>query len=256
MYKLDKAATAAAVVGLSIAPIAAHADSTPVTLVYNFTYSSKQAVQARDSGNSAESVDTETETLAGGTADNGISHYSGYLDDKGTMTVQVVGTEQDGGLVVNISEAGQNTRRASPATCVVYGNTRVICDPNKTVYTEEYTLLRFLGLKFVDPSQLDANKHWAATGLSGPGLAVAADYTINSTNNGQMQIGEKRIIKAAGVGHLTTDVETKIGYDFNRSVPMSVDEYAAQYTDGGLKGTSTTIYQTTLNLVSDTMAKT
>jgi hypothetical protein len=256
MYKLSKAAAAAGIAALALGPLDANADSTSATLVYNFTYSSNQKIQARDSDENAETSATGMggTALSGGT--NGISHYGGALSDKGTMTVQVVGTEQDGGLVVNISEAGEQTRRASPATCVVYGNTRVICDPNKTVYTEEYTLLRFLGLKFVDPSQLDANKHWTPTGLSAPGMVVAADYTINSNNNGQMQIGEKRIIKAAGVGHLTTDVETKIGYDFNRSVPMSVDEYAAQYTDGGLKGTSTTIYQTTLNLVSDTMAKT
>jgi hypothetical protein len=255
MYTLNKV-LAAGIAALSFAPCAAYADSTPTTLVYNFTYSSKQAIQARDSADNAEPIDVATQSLAGGTANNGISHYGGALDDKGTMTVQVIGTEQDGGLVVNISEAGQQTRRAPPATCVVYGNTRVICDPNKTVYTEEYTLLRFLGAKFVDPNQLDANKHWAATGLSNPSLTVTADYSINGNNNGQMQIGEKRIVKASGVGHLTTDVETKIGYDFNRSLPVSVDEYAAQYTDGGLKGTSTTIYQTTLQLVSDTMAKT
>ena len=260
MYTLNKV-LAAGIAALSFAPCAAYADSTPTTLVYNFTYSSKQAIQARDSDENAETTAENNPTLkssgtalSGGT--NGISHYGGALDDKGTMTVQVVGTEQDGGLVVNISEAGQQTRRAPAATCVVYGNTRVICDPNKTVYTEEYTLLRFLGANFVDPSQLDANKHWAATGLSNPSLTVTADYSINGNNNGQMQIGERRIVKATGVGHLTTDVETKIGYDFNRSLPVSVDEYAAQYTDGGLRGTSTTIYQTTLNLVSDTMAKT
>jgi hypothetical protein len=255
MYTLKKA-LAAGIAALSFAPCAAYADSTPTTLVYNFTYSSKQAIQARDSADSAESIDVATQQLAGGTANNGISHYGGTLDDKGTMTVEVIGTEKDGGLVVNISEAGQQLRRAPPATCVVYGNTRVICDPNKTVYTEEYTLLRFLGAKFVDPNQLDANKHWATTGLGGPDLKVSADYTINRNDGGQMQIGEKRIVKATGVGHLTTDVDTKIGYDFNRSLPVSVEEYAAQYTDGGLKGTSTTIYQTTLQLVSDTMAKT
>jgi hypothetical protein len=254
MLKIQEILAAGATAVMLLAPAAARADSTPTTLVYNFTYSSKQAIQARDSSDNVESIDVATQELAGGS--NGISHYGGALDDKGTMTVQVVGTEQDGGLVVNISEAGQQTRRAPAATCVVYGNTRVICDPNKTVYTEEYTLLRFLGQKFVDPNQLDANKHWAATGLSNPSLTVTADYSINGNNNGQMQIGEKRIVKATGVGHLTTDVETKIGYDFNRSLPVTVDEYAAQYTDGGLKGTSTTIYQTTLNLVSDTMAKT
>ncbi len=252
MRTLSKVLAASGLAALSFAPGAAYAGSPGPTLVYDFTYSSKQSIQARDSSDSAESINTGG--LAGG--NNGISHYSGALDDKGTMTVQVVGTEQDGGLVVNISEAGQQTRRAPAATCVVYGNTRVICDPNKTVYTEEYTLLRFLGGKFVDPSQLDANKHWTATGLSNPSLTVTADYSINGNNNGQMQIGEKRIVKALGAGHLTTDVETKIGYDFNRSVPVSVDEYATQYTDGGLKGTSTTIYQTTLNLVSDTNANT
>ena len=249
-------AVAAITASLSLAPTVVFADSPPVQLVYNFTYSSNQQIAARDSSNSIESVDTEMLELAGGTADNGISHYGGAVSDKGTMTVQVIGTEQDGGLVVNISEAGQQARRAPAATCVVYGSTRVICDPNKTVYTEEYTLLRFLGGKFVDPSQLDANKHWTATGLNGPALVVSADYTINGNNNGQMQIGEKRIIKASGVGHLTTDVETKIGYDFNRGLPTSVDEYATQYTDAGLKGTSTTIYQTTLRLVSDTVGKT
>jgi hypothetical protein len=252
MYALNKVFAAAGLAALSFAPSVACAASAGPTLVYNFTYSSKQSIQARDASDSAESINTGA--LAGGS--NGISHYSGALDDKGTMTVQVVGTEQDGGLVVNISEAGQQTRRAPAATCVVYGNTRVICDPNKTVYTEEYTLLRFLGAKFVDPNQLDADKHWAATGLGGPSLTVLADYTINGNNNGQMQIGEKRIVKAYGVGHLTTDVETKIGYDFDRSLPISVNEYAAQYTDGGLKGTSTTIYQTTLQLVSDTVGKT
>ncbi|MGA2760168.1 MAG: hypothetical protein ABSF08_07630 [Candidatus Cybelea sp.] len=254
MHTTNKVLVAAAIAASSFAPSAAYADSTATTLVYNFTYSSKQSIQARDSSDSAEAIDVATQELAGGT--NGISHYGGALDDKGTMTVEVIGTEKDGGLVVNISEAGQQTRRAPAATCVVYGNTRVICDPNKTVYTEEYTLLRFLGAKFVDPNQLDANKHWTPTGLGGPSLTVTADYTINGNDNGQMQIGEKRIVKAYGVGHLTTDVEAKIGYDFNRSLPVSVDEYAAQYTDGGMRGTSTTIYQTTLQLVSDTMAKT
>jgi hypothetical protein len=55
---------------------------------------------------------------------------------------------------------------------------------------------------------------------------------------------------------LTTDIQTKVGYDFAQSLPTSVDEYVTQRHDNGAVGTSTTIYQTTLNLVSDTMAKT
>jgi hypothetical protein len=50
-------------------------------------------------------------------------------------------------------------------------------------------------------------------------------------------------------------VETKIGYDMSRVVPATVAEYVTQRQDRGVKGMATTIYQTTLQLVSDTMAK-
>jgi hypothetical protein len=71
-----------------------------------------------------------------------------------------------------------------------------------------------------------------------------------------MQISETRSLRAPGGGSLTTDIQTKVGYDFAQSLPTSVDEYVTQRHDNGAVGTSTTIYQTTLNLVSDTMAKT
>ncbi|HZY95901.1 MAG TPA: hypothetical protein VFE35_02240 [Candidatus Cybelea sp.] len=250
MFKVGALFIATGLIAFSVAPIAVRADSAMGQLVYSFTYSSNQAITARDSANPIENP-AENGELSGG--NNGISHYAGTLNDKGTMTVVVLHQQPDGGLVVTISEEGQNVRRAPAAMCVVYGNTNVICDPNKTVYTEEYTLLRFLGSNFVDPAQVDANRHWAVSQDSG-NTSVKADYTINSNNNGMMQIGENRKIRRAGGGSLTTDVQTKIGYDFKRSVPTSVDEYVQQRHDNGVVGTSTTIYQTTLNLVSDSMA--
>ena len=252
---LTRLTIAALIASLWMAPSIARADTAMGQLVYNFTYSAKQNIAARDSTDSAESY---VNGSGGGTAlapgGNGISQYGGTLTDKGTMTVQIIKKQADGALVVMISEQGEQLRRASPAECVVYGNTHVICDPNKTVYTEEYTLLRFLGGNFVDPSQLDANRHWVVTQDNGLDN-VHADYTINSNDNGMMSIGEKRSVKEYGVGHLTTNVETKIQYNFKQSIPTSVDEYADQYTDSGLKGTSRTIYQTTLSLVSDSLAK-
>lgn len=242
--------------------VAAQAD-TPPTLVYHFTYSANQSVSARDSATSSEAYGSPS-TGGGSTSSNGpsltqssgISHYGGSLDDKGTMTVQIVGKPQaDGGQVVTISESGEQTRRAPEATCVVYGNTQVLCDPNKTVYTEEYTLLRFLGSKFVDPNQLDKNKHWQISQDAGQ-LDVTADYTILTNSSGQMQISETRKLRQAHGGSLTTDVQSKIGYDLGKAVPTSVDEYVTQRHDDGAQGTTTTIYQTTLQLVSDTMAKT
>jgi hypothetical protein len=231
----------------------ARADTTPgTTLVYHFSYSATQNISARDSASSAEGTDANGNPTVNGT---GMSHYGGTLTDKGTMTVNIVKKQADGALVVMISEQGDSIRRASPAECVVYGNTHVICDPNKTVYTEEYTLLRFLASNFVDPSELDSNKHWQIV-QDVNNDHVTADYIIDSNNNGAMQIAEKRTITESGPGRLTTDINTKIGYDFTRTVPTTVDEYAQQYTDAGIRGSQRTIYQTTLQLVSDTTAKT
>ncbi len=254
MTRLGRFLSIAGIAAILSAPVASRADSTMGQLVYAFTYSGNQEVTARDSSNGAEDY-ASTANGPEATQSNGISHYGGVLEDKGTMTVQLVHQQPDGALIVMISEQGQETRRAPPAECVVYGNTHVICDPNKTVYPEEYTLLRFLGRNFVDPSQLDATRHWTITQDSG-GTNVHADYVINSNNNGKMQISETRSIREAGGGSLTTDIQTKVGYDFAQSLPTSVDEYVTQRHDNGAVGTSRTIYQTTLNLVSDSMAKT
>jgi len=258
--------TLIAAVATTLAPVLpAIADQSGGTLVYKFTYSANQAIQARDASDSAVGYggtgtggatagQAATTGMPSPTQTNGISHYGGTLTDKGTMTVDIKGRQADGGLIVSISEQGENLRKAPPATCVVYGNTNVICDPNKTVYTEEYTLLRFLGANFVDPNQIDPNKHWRIGPSTSQGQTVQADYSIASNSGGNMQIGETRKIVMTGAGKLETDIEAKVGYDYNRTVPMSVDEYATQRTDAGLSGNSTTTYQTTLSLVSDSLA--
>ncbi len=253
MSRINRIAAGAATAAVLLLPSVARADSTAGQLVYNFTYSASQHVTARDSNDSAETVSSETGNITGGS--NGISHYGGSLDDKGTMTVQILGKQADGGVIVSIAEQGQNIRRAPSATCVVYGNTRAICDPNKTVYTEEYTLLRFMGSNFIDPNVVDAKRHWQITQNS-PTMNVTADYILGPTTTSNVQVSETRKIRQSGGGSLTTDTEAKIGYDMSRSVPTSVDEYVTQRHDNGVVGTSTTIYQTTLQLVSDTMART
>ncbi|HEY2476522.1 MAG TPA: hypothetical protein VGI19_17210 [Candidatus Cybelea sp.] len=214
-------------------------------LVYAFTYGSDQDTYARDSKNPAEAIDP-ADRLG-----SGISHYHGSLTDKGTMTVHIEHLQDDGGLIVTISEQGENVRDAPTATCVVYSSTRVICDPNKTVYPEEYTLLRFLGTSFVDPSRMDAKRHWTLTQNS-RSLNVQADYTVSSVSNGIMKIAENRHIRPVGGGSQRVDVQTDIGYDFNRAIPTSIDEYATQRLDNGVGGTTTTVYQTTLTLVEST----
>ncbi|MGC2633346.1 MAG: hypothetical protein WA215_03930 [Candidatus Cybelea sp.] len=250
---------------LLLLPSVARADTPVPTLIYNFTYSASQNINAKDSSNPAEDYGAPStgggknpSTGGGNSPSNpgsGTSHYETGLNDKGTMTVGVLGKQSDGGLIVSISEDGQQTRRAPAATCVVYGNTHVICDPNKTVYTEEYTLLRFLGQNFVDPTNIDAKRHWQVVQDS-PSMKVTADYVIGPTTTSDVQISETRKIVTPGQSNVTTDVESKIGYDMSRIVPTTVQEYVTQRQDRGVSGMATTIYQTTLQLVSDTMAKT
>jgi hypothetical protein len=230
-----------------LSPTLAHADSTTRTLVYNFTYSV-------DNLNSQGASDTGTENLNYMSGPMDMMYHGAASDAKGTITVQVTGTQPDGGLILSVAMQGGNTGNGPPATCVVYGNTRTICDPNKEVYSQEYALLRFLGPKFVDPNQLDANKHWRVT-QDQPNQSMQADYTINGNSAGTMQIGETRKIQEGSARKLTTNVETKIAYDFNRSLPTTIDEYVTQRVDNGIRGTSKTTYQTTLQLVSDTTPK-
>jgi hypothetical protein len=246
------ALTAAAVAALLLAtPSLGRADSTQSQVVYYFTYGSQQEITSRDQQNNTDIAST-TGALSGANVNStsGISDYHGGLNDKGTMTVDMVGLQPDKGLVVNISEAGENTRRAPPATCVVYGNTRVICDPNKTVLPEEYTLLRFLGANFV-PLPLDQNKSWQIE-QNGSNIDVKANYVVTSNSDGQAQISEHRSVSPDTGGSLTTDIQTKIGYDLTHSIPTSVDEYVLQHQDNGVSGTTRTVYQTTLKLVSIT----
>ncbi|MGA8474046.1 MAG: hypothetical protein WB681_03170, partial [Candidatus Cybelea sp.] len=119
MTRLGRFLSIAGIAAILSAPIASRADSTMGQLVYAFTYSANQSVNARDSANQAEAYG---ESGANGNSlaqSSGISHYGGSLNDKGTMTVQLVHQQPDGALVVMISEQGQDVRRAPPAECVV-----------------------------------------------------------------------------------------------------------------------------------------
>ncbi len=204
----------------------------------------QQTTSSRDSANQASAA-------VGG---SGITHYNGSLNDMGTMTVNIMGEQADKGLIVVISEQGKDTRKAPPATCVVYGNTTVLCDPNKTVNTEEYTLLRFLASNFIDPNKIDAKQHWNVN-QAGPTMTINADYTITKVNNNIMSIDESRSVRDKSQGQMTSDIQTKVTYDYGRAVPNTINEYVTQRVEGGVSGSATTIYQTSLQLVSDSLNK-
>lgn len=220
------------------AALAARADTPPLRhLVYSFSYeASQQGAVTNDPGST------------------GRRNYSGALGDKGTITVDVLKEAEDHGLVVVVSEQGQDTRNGASVKCAVYGNTNVFCEPNKPVTNEEYTLLRFLGANFIDPGQIDPKQHWSVSQRSGS-TSLTADYTIKTNDNGVMTIGEKRHLENTAEGTTTSDIETTLDYNYNRLLPTSIDEYSIVRRQGGTEDTAETTYQTTLRLISDSMAK-
>lgn len=218
-------------------------------LVYSFTYGVQGDMTVHSEQGMGYPGQDESSSGSGIVQD-----YNGTMQDKGTITVDVVSEQPDTGLVVKISEQAENTRKADPATCVVYGTTNLICDPNSTINSEELTLLRFIGRNFIDPNKMDDKGHWRLE-ESNAAEATTADYTLAPGKNGIVSIQENRVVKNLGGRPATTDVTTSIVYDVNRQIPTTVTEYAVRRDSSSFSGSMKTTVQTSLNLVSDSMAK-
>ena len=222
----------------AFAPARAGDASAPMRhLVYSFTYESRQ-----------------NGTIPNDPGPGRSSAYTGNLDDSGTITVDVMKEATDRGLVVSVTEQGRSTRSAAAATCAVYGDTNVVCDPTKQINGEEYTLLRFLGVKFIEPARVDAGGHWTISQGKAP-MTVTASYTIESNDDGAMKIEETRHVKDTTGGITTIDTQTKMDYNWKRLLPTAIDEYSSEDRHAGVNGVASTVYQTTLTLQSDSMAK-
>ena len=241
----------------ALLPIAASAQTSATPqrhLVYTFTYGVTTDTQSHTSGMAEQmSGGNASGTNTGGSpgAASGMVDNTAGSDDKGTITADVMREQPDSGLVIVVSEQGQDTRKAAPATCVVFSDTTIVCDPNKRVNSEELTLLRFLGAHFVDPNNLDAKGHWHVE-RDGP-TSTSADYTISKNNNGAMTIDEVRVVKENGAQPLTSNINSTIGYDFNKNVPTSITEYFIQRSEQG-EQYNTIKSETTLSLQTDSMA--
>ncbi len=219
-------------------------------LVYTFTWGTANSTEVHVSGlGNGSPVSAYTPNQIG--EPSGISSFSASNSDKGSITVDVLREQpNDHGLVVTVSEQAQDTRSAVPATCVVFGNTDVICDPSAKINYEELTLLRFLGANFVDPGQIDAKLHWKV-GESNGSYSVSADYTIAKNVNGALTISEDRIVRPTKAE--TSTIDSTIGYDFNRQIPTTITEYAIERSEVGEQYV-TIKTETVLNLQADSMA--
>lgn len=210
-------------------------------LVYSFTYGVTTNLETRSSGI--------------GTTGSGVANDTAGSQDKGTITVDVLKEDSSKGLVVRISETAQGDRNAKPATCVVYGTTATICDPNAIVRDEEVAVLRLLGSNFVDPAKIDAKQHWSQES-SGNGFDTKSDFTIASNDNGVMTIKEQRQDTEKVNGRdQTFETNSTIGYDFNKQVVTSLTQFGQSHELQGQDQYLTKTTQITAQLQTDSMNK-
>jgi len=227
-------------------------------LVYDFTYSNTQTQTAHDSGISSSDSDAKgavgsSGSLAAAAPSSGMAQSSAAASDRGQIVVDINRVQPDGGLVVSISENAHDKRSALPATCVVYGNTNMVCDTSKQINTEELALLRVLGSNFVDPAQIDAKNHWRVD-QSGATNSDVADYSIAATNGNVMKIASLRVLKETGAQGFTATTNGTITYDAQRLVPLGLIEDEILRQNGGMGSYTEVRTQTGLSLVSDSAA--
>lgn len=192
---------------------------------------------------------------AGGGTGSGMTHYAAGNSDKGTITVDVLGVQPDTGLIVSIAEQGRGDRSAAPAMCVVYGIGMVNCDSNAKINEEEMSLMRVLGRNFVNPSLLDAKRHWQNVESTSNAKEIN-DYTIlRDDTNGLLSIDFQRQLTVTGAGGYRADTNGSIAYNQKLSVPTQVkeDTVTRQHLDQGQD--DRVEQQLTLTLMTDSLAQ-
>lgn len=252
-------AAVAAALTIGLGAVASADATAPVRhLVYDFTYTNTQTQTAHDSGiSSSDAANTSAMgsggSLAAAAPVSGVADSNAATSDRGQIVVDVMRVQPDGGLVVSVSEQAHDKRSALPATCVVYGNTNLVCDTSKQINTEELSLLRVLGSNFVDLAQIDAKNHWRVD-QSGPSNSDVADYSIASSNGAVMKIDSLRVLKEQGVQGFTATTNGVITYDAQRLVPLGLVEDEILRQGGGAGSYTEVRTQTGLSLVTDSAA--
>ncbi len=224
------------------------------------TKSLRHLVYAFSVGQQGDQHDTESASgNAGGpmgapVTGSGSTDYGATVSDKGTISIDIMGIQPDKGLVVTVSEAGQNGRNAAADTCAVFADTSTTCQNPQGVNPEEISVIRLLAPHFYDPSALDGKQHWHEGGSNKDG-STSIDFTVTKNVNGMLTISEHRQVTQIGVGAMTMNADSTIGYDLQHFVPTSIKEYSTlrkQLPSGGYFNQTS---DTELTLQSDSMNK-
>lgn len=209
-------------------------------LVYNFDVTLNTTSTVHDSG------------IGGGPISGSTDYHAGNMD-KGQIAVDVMAVQQDGGLVVQVSENAQNTRNSVPTMCVAYGNGAVVCDQSHgDVNEEEMSLLRVIGKDFVNHALIDNKNHWQYAN-STPNAKETNDYTINSTTGDMLGISFQRYLKVTTDQPFEATTDGKITYNEKMTVPTSLSEDTVTRRNTGGGNYDRVEQRVTLTLASDSM---
>lgn len=235
-FSISLAAATALSAGIALA------DQAPVRhLVYKFDVQFTTTSTVHSSGFEGDGPASGSSDLRMGT------------DDDGSITVDVMQVQTDGGLVVRISEQARVRRSAVPTLCVVYGTGSTICDESHgELNAEEMALLRLLGKNFVNTSVIDAKNHWQYAS-NAPQANETSDYTIGKVAGNIMSISYQRILKVTGSRPFDATTEGSLSYNSALSVPVSVNEDTISRTNGMSGDGDKTEQKVGLTLTTDSM---
>jgi hypothetical protein len=214
-------------------------------LVYSFTVGVVSDQHAKDAAVQYNGMNASGGQPVFGTGD---TSYKGNASDKGEITVDYLGIEADGGLVVNVAETARTNRTAASNTCVVYANTNVICGATNT-NPEEYSILRTLSPRFFDPTALDANRHWKVNNES---AGVSIDFIATPAGTGVVTIDSQRSVKSKSGD--TTQATAKYAYELTRFLPDTIKEYTTMRLESGVGQYTNITIDVQANLTSDSLA--
>jgi hypothetical protein len=260
MRAFSNVAIASLLMGVLASP--APAQETPQRhLVYNFTLGVQSDAHVKQSqvqwsnpvNGPTEGSKLDQPGTAQGGADammvtgTGDEQHLGVASDKGTIAVDVQGMRSDGGLQVEVSEAGQSYRKAAPMVCAVYPTTKVACGGE--ILPEEAAVLSTLSPSFFDPSRLDGKNHWHEDG-GVPGVSL--EFTASAPSGSVITIAENKNAKTAGGLGGTTAGSATFTYDTVRRVTTALKAYDTERPSQGQPGQYTNIIlDITATLVSD-----
>ncbi|HTX03642.1 MAG TPA: hypothetical protein VMD07_08160 [Candidatus Acidoferrales bacterium] len=204
--------------------------------------------------NDAHASDAALEQTSGGSynfSPSGDTDYGSLASDNGTIDVDVLGLEPDGGLVVKVSEQAQRTNRTAAAvTCVVYPTTNTVCGAG-AVNPEEMAVIRTLSPKFFDPSALDAKHHWHE-GSDAAGISL--DFTAGTPSGNIVPISLDDNEKIGGAQVSTIHGTDTYSYDMAKSVTTQLKEYDTIRKESGPGQYTNTVIDITATLATDGVA--